>query len=87
MHAAVEIVIAEMRADPVLRDHADACASALGAIDLEGDGSTDAIALMDAVQWIANQPCTIDEKLKALHKLFAQTGRVHIDNMREFCGW
>jgi hypothetical protein len=87
MLVAVESFIAEMRADPVLRDHADACAAALEAIDLEGDGTPDAIILMQAVEWIAKQPRTLDEKLKALHKLFAQTGRVRIDNMREFCGW
>lgn len=87
MHPTVENFIAEMRADPVLRDHADACASALQKLDVEGDGSTDAIALMQAVEWIAKQPRTLEEKLKACHMLFAQKGHVRIDSMREFCGW
>jgi hypothetical protein len=87
MHTTVESVIAEMRADPVLAGHADACAAALRAIDMEGDGNTHAIVMMQAVEWIARQRRTLDEKLRACHKLFAQKGRVHINSMREFCGW
>ena len=87
MHPTVEIFIADMRADPVLRDHADACASALQTIDLEGDGNTHAIVMMQAVEWITKQSRTLNEKLKALHKLFAQAGKVRIDSLREFCGW
>jgi hypothetical protein len=87
MHAAVESFIAEMRADPVLADDAEACAAALQAIDYEGDSCTDAIVLMQAVEWIVGQRRTLEEKLRACHKLFAQKGHVRIDSMREFTGW
>jgi hypothetical protein len=87
MHSAVESFIAEMRADPVLAGHAEECDRSLRALDLKGDGSPDAIILMQAVEWIAGQRRTLEEKLRACHKLFAQKGHVRIDSMREFTGW
>jgi hypothetical protein len=86
MHAGVATLIDEMRADPVLASHADACAAALEAIDIEGDGCTDAIACTNAINWIASQPRSLNEKLEALHKLFSLKGHNAI-NMRKLTGW
>jgi hypothetical protein len=63
--------VSELRADHELAGAADEVAIALACLDLEGDGVPDAATMWEAVLWIVGQSCAVDERLKALHKLFS----------------
>ena len=71
MTAALDRFIDEVRADPALAVHAAAVGALFEALDLEGDGSTDAVICFEAVLWIARQNVSVDERVKALHRLFS----------------
>jgi hypothetical protein len=68
---AIEQFVTELRADPELAPCAADLTNALSALDLEGDGVPDAATMWEAVLWIVGQSCAVDERLKALHKLFS----------------
>ena len=68
---AMDQFIAELRGDPALAVHAAAVGALFEALDLEGDGSTDACSCWEAVYWIITQRCSLDERIRALHQLFA----------------
>jgi hypothetical protein len=68
---ALDRFIDEVRADPNLAVHADVVATALRALDFEGDGNTDAVMCFEATLWIVRQNVGIDERVKALHQLFS----------------
>jgi hypothetical protein len=65
---------------------ADAMATALRAVDIEGDGVPDACAFMQGVEWILAQPRTVREKFELIDHMRKLDGKVTI-NMREFSGW
>ena len=68
--SAIGQFVAEIRRDPALAPHADAFETAIQVIDLEGDGSTDAVTLFEAAHWIITQSCSLDARIRALHQLF-----------------
>jgi hypothetical protein len=63
--------IDELRADPEFARCEAGLTNALNGLDLEGDGNPDAVMMWEAVLWIVRQSCAVDERLKALHKLFS----------------
>jgi hypothetical protein len=83
---AVDAFLDECRADPRYAADAPAIAEALDALYLEGEDSPDAIALMDAVNWVLQQPRTLDERFEVLGRLFSLNGKITAD-LREFTGW
>jgi hypothetical protein len=85
---AIDGFLDELRSDRDLAAHADQVATALSALDFEGDGNPDAVTCFEAVLWILRQPRSHEEKIKKLHKLFAlPQGSVHIPSMKAFCEW
>jgi hypothetical protein len=68
---AIDRFLGQCRADPELAPCAADLSNALGALDLEGDGNREAVALFDAVLWVIKQSCAADERLRALHRLFS----------------
>jgi len=84
--SAVDAFLDECRADPRYAADAPAIAEALEALCLEGEDSPDAIALMDAVNWVLKQPRTLDERFEVLGRLFSLNGKINVD-LREFAGW
>ena len=69
--SAVDQFIAELRGNSALAVHAAAVGALFEALDLEGDGSPDAVRCFEAVLWIISQNASIDERVKALHRLFS----------------
>jgi hypothetical protein len=80
--------IAELLADPAYAFSACEIRKAFDAVDIEGDGKTDAIELARAIEWICNQrQHSVDERMAKLHALSSLRGKVRINNLREWCGW
>jgi hypothetical protein len=76
--------LARLCNDPAVGDGLRAASAALAR-----DGP-DGRILMSALEWIAEQNRGPVEKFKAIEKLvkFSRSRRfVHIENMRDFCGW
>ena len=71
MTSAIDAFVAEVRRDPALAVHAAAVGALFEALDLEGDGSPDAVMCFEAVLWIVRQNVSVDERVKALHRLFS----------------
>jgi len=71
MTSAIAAFVAEVRGDPALAAHAAAVGALFEQLDLEGDGSPDAVMCFEAVLWIVGQRVSVDERVKALHRLFS----------------
>jgi len=82
----IEQFLIEMRADEHFSRAADEIASALDAIDREGDGNSDAAAFFECVRWVLERSKPVSEKLDVLRRLMELQGRVTVD-MRIFTGW
>ncbi len=85
--SAIDRFLADLHADLRFVEGAESMARALRALDLEGDGSTDALELLAAIDWIVGQPRTIDEKCMALDKLMDLKLPVPIPRLRGILGW
>jgi len=79
--------------DPKLRELHAMWAQSFAEIEAAGDLDVNALALMQALEWICGQPRTVRERLEALVKLAAHSmvaaimgRRVHF-NLRELTGW
>ena len=78
---------AELLADPVFASSAVALREMLDQLDVEGDGSVDAIEMARAVEWICNQrQRPLHERVDKIGELSRLKGRVCI-NMKEWTGW
>jgi hypothetical protein len=72
MTNAIDRFISEVKADRDLGPHYAPVAIALRALDIEADGNPDATMCFEAVHWIITQQrCSLDERVKALHRLLA----------------
>jgi hypothetical protein len=79
---------AELLADPVFASSAVALRKMLDQLDVEGDGSVDAIEMARAVEWICNQrQRPLYERVDKIGELSRLKGKVRIDNLRAWCGW
>ncbi len=77
----------EVRKDPRTADLADDLENALRALFDEGDSNADAVAMLDAIRWVArHRRRTWIERFYMIGKLLALPGKVRI-NLRAFTGW
>jgi hypothetical protein len=91
MSPAAATFVAQLRGDARFgNDMADQFVDAFRELDAKADRSVDVFEFQSGVEWIAEAPRSLDEKLDALVKLFAlskqHSGRVTV-NMREMTGW
>jgi hypothetical protein len=81
--SAVAKFVRELSQSPLHAQYAPDIAKALDAMDLDGAENPDAGAHFAALEWIMNQPDSIDTRLKAIARLFELPGKFEL-NMRQF---
>jgi hypothetical protein len=74
----INTFIAELSADARAAPYATRIADGLAALDLEGDGNSDAAALFGCVQVICRLPLPLLERLRALVDLASIEGGVGV---------
>jgi hypothetical protein len=84
--AELDAFVAELRSDARLATCVDKIADELNKLDIEADGSTHALVLLEALLWIAQQPRPLVERIEKQRALLGLKGRIRI-NLKEFCGW
>jgi len=66
MTTELDTFISELRSDARMAACADEIADAFAKLDIEADGSTHALVLLEALLWIANQPRPLVERIETL---------------------
>jgi hypothetical protein len=81
----IERFVDELRHSRFAAD-ADSFADVYAALDLESDGNAHALALLEALLFIGEEPQPLERRIEKQHELVRLKGWNCI-NLKEFCGW
>jgi hypothetical protein len=84
--AGFEKFILELCGDPAFAPSVVEFNNALEKADIEADGSPHALQCLMALEYIANGPVPLFQRVAKMQELLHLQGKVVL-NMREFCGW